>query len=41
MFAEAQLKLQMTFGMEMRALPSKEKVSVRDRRGMFSRFVVG
>lgn len=35
------MKLQMIFGMEMRALPSKEKVSVRDRRGEFSRFLVG
>lgn len=35
MFAEAQMKLQTTFGMEMRALPGKENVSVKDRRGMF------
>ncbi|QDS73765.1 hypothetical protein FKW77_005218 [Venturia effusa] len=31
-FAVAQSRLQMTFGMEMRALPGKEKVSVRERR---------
>ncbi|KAE9972143.1 hypothetical protein EG328_005157 [Venturia inaequalis] len=31
-FAEAQLKLQVTFGMEMRALPSKEKLTLKERR---------
>lgn len=42
MFAEAQLKLQVTFGMEMRALPSKEKLTLKERRSMFSDcFVVG
>lgn len=33
------MRLQETFGMEMRALPSKEKLSMKERRGMFSCFV--
>ena len=36
MFAEAQLLLQGTFGMVMKEWPAKDKVSVRDRRGMLS-----
>jgi len=38
-FAEAQLYLQATFGMMMKEWPAKEKVSVRERRGMFTFFL--
>jgi hypothetical protein len=34
-FAEAQILLQTTFGMALKELPIKEKVTVRERRGMF------
>lgn len=33
-FAEAQMMLQATFGMVMKEQPGKDKVSVRDRRGL-------